>query len=66
VSLVTRVHGDTIGVCGSGLSRLPVRETAARLLHELLHHAGMGERPHDPDGLFPEQITRRVKRACRL
>ena len=66
VSMVTGVGEDTIGICGKGVGRMPVHDIAALLLHEVLHHAGMSERPYDQDGLFSEQITRLVKRACRL
>jgi hypothetical protein len=43
------------------------RNTAAVLLiHEALHHAGLGERPRDPDGPTPFQINRMVSKNCRL
>jgi hypothetical protein len=43
------------------------RFTAAMLLiHEALHHAGLGERPVDPNGPTSRQISRMVVRSCGL
>jgi hypothetical protein len=46
--------------------RLPDHAVAVMLLHEALHHAGLDEWPHDPRGLRPRAIDRRVRRACGL
>jgi hypothetical protein len=43
------------------------REAAAMILiHEALHHAGLGEWPHDPDALRSTQINRLVRKSCGL
>ncbi len=42
------------------------RDQAAHLIHEALHVAGMSEKPVDPNGLTPHEITVLVKAACRL
>ncbi len=42
------------------------RDQAAHLIHEALHIAGMSEKPIDPNGLTPHEITVLVKAACRL
>lgn len=42
------------------------RDQTAHLIHEALHIAGMSEKPFDPHGLTPHEITVAVKAACRL
>jgi hypothetical protein len=42
------------------------RRAAAVLLHEALHHAGLGEWPIDPDGPTPAEIDELVRDACGL
>ncbi len=42
------------------------RDQTAHLIHEALHIAGMSEKPVDPYGLTPHEITTAVKTACRL
>ena len=64
--LGTEVGGRTIGVCADDFQRLDRHHAAALMLHEVLHHAGMTESPHDPDALTSREITRLVKRACDL
>jgi hypothetical protein len=49
-----------------GFGRLADGNAAKLLIHEALHHAGLGEQPHDPDGPTPDQINRMVARSCGL
>jgi hypothetical protein len=46
--------------------RLSRHAAAISLVHEALHHAGLGEWPLTADGLTPHQINRLVARSCRL
>jgi hypothetical protein len=52
-------------VCSAfgGLSR---GAAAKILIHEALHHGGLGERPRDPDGPTPHQINRMIAKSCGL
>jgi hypothetical protein len=52
-------------VC-DGFARLPQREAAMILIHEALHHAGLSEYPHDPDGPRSTEINRLVRMSCGL
>jgi len=45
-------------------SSLPVERAAMTLLHEALHHAGLPERPADPDGMSAREIDATVSSAC--
>lgn len=47
-------------------SRISEKKGAMILIHEALHHAGMGERPNDPEGLTSKAINKLVEDACRL
>lgn len=49
-----------------GFGSLSRPQAAMLLLHEALHHAGLDEWPHDPDGLKPFEINRLVARSCGL
>jgi hypothetical protein len=66
-----RAHGFTI-VKGAptwlcqNFARLQDHRAAAVLLHEGLHHAGLNEWPHDPDGPRPRAIDKMVEDACDL
>jgi hypothetical protein len=59
----TLVGGGPTWLCRQ-FSRLSDRRAAAVLLHEALHHAGLDEWPHDPDGLTPAAIDEMVEGAC--
>jgi hypothetical protein len=59
----TIVGGAPTWVC-QRFARLNDRRAAAVLLHEALHHAGMGEWPNDPDGPTPAEIDELVADAC--
>jgi len=59
----TLVGGAPTWLCRR-FSHLSDERAAAVLLHEALHHAGMNERPHDPDGLAPRQIDKLVEESC--
>jgi len=66
---------DAIAFTGIGRSktrlcaefgRQPRQAVAMILIHEALHHAGMSERPHDPDALTSGQINSLVRTNCNL
>jgi hypothetical protein len=59
----TVVGGAPTWVC-QRFARLNDWRAAAVLLHEALHHAGMDEWPHDPDGPTPGKIDDLVAEAC--
>ncbi len=61
----TVVGSPQTRLCRS-FARQPVRRAASDLLHEALHWAGLSEKPLDPDGLTPGQITRMVQERCGL
>ena len=61
----TLVGGAPTWVCRR-FGQLNDRRAAKVLLHEALHHAGLDERPHDPDGLPPAAIDELVADACGL
>jgi hypothetical protein len=52
-------------VC-KGFASLPQRQAAMFLIHEALHHAGLGEWPHNSDALKSTQINRLVRKSCKL
>jgi hypothetical protein len=62
----TRLGTDRTTLCRDGFLRLDRQRGAVVLLHEALHVAGMGERPHHPRSLTPQEIDRMVKRSCGL
>ena len=47
-------------------SRISEKKGAMILIHEALHHAGLGEWPNDPKGLTSKAINNLVEDACRL
>jgi hypothetical protein len=59
----TLVGGAPTWLCRQ-FSRLSDRRAAVVLLHEALHHSGMDEWPHDPDGPTPAAIDEMVEEAC--
>jgi hypothetical protein len=59
----TLVDGGPVHVCRR-FDTLSDDEAAVVLLHEALHHAGLRERPQDPDGMEPSAISRMVRSAC--
>lgn len=59
------VGGAPTWVCRR-FARLSDSRAAVVLLHEALHHAGMGERPGDPSGLTPREIDELVTGSCLL
>jgi hypothetical protein len=63
VAAFTKVSGRTIRLC-PGFGVLPVPEATVILIHELLHTAGMSEKPLDPDGLLPQEINQLVAVSC--
>jgi hypothetical protein len=60
---VVEFEGRTIKLC-PGFGVLPVPKATVILIHELLHTAGMSERPLDPNGLLPQEINRLVAVSC--
>jgi hypothetical protein len=61
----TTVGGAPTFLCRR-FSKLPDRRAAMVLIHEALHHAGLDERPHDPEGPSSREINDMVSEACRL
>jgi hypothetical protein len=61
----TVVGGAPTWVC-QRFAKLNDRRAASVLLHEALHHAGMDEWPHDPNGLPPAAIDDLVEESCGL
>lgn len=59
----TLVGGAPTWVCQQ-FAQLNDRRAARVLLHEALHHGGLDERPHDPDGPTPADIDELVSDAC--
>jgi hypothetical protein len=59
----TLVGGAPTWVC-QRFAGLNDRRAARVLLHEALHHAGMDEWPHDPDGPTPAAIDELIEDAC--
>ncbi|MDD5563138.1 MAG: hypothetical protein PHQ91_05455 [Thermoanaerobaculaceae bacterium] len=64
VPAFTGVGGRRIRLC-PGFGLLSVPAAAVILIHELLHTAGMSEKPMDPNGLTPQEINRLVGTSCR-
>ena len=47
-------------------SRLTDKQAAKIIIHEALHHAGLGEWPRDPDAMRSTAINAMVKKRCGL
>jgi len=62
---LTGLHGRRTRLCGSFRSHSR-RDQVAFLIHEALHIAGLSEKPIDPGGMTPHEITQSVKLACGL
>lgn len=61
----TYVGGGPTWICRK-FWRLPDQRAAMVVLHEALHHAGLTERPRDPEGMTAAAISRMVTERCRL
>jgi hypothetical protein len=61
----TLVGGGPTWVCRD-FWRLTDREAAMIIIHEALHHAGLPERPGDPDAMTSAGINRMVIKNCGL
>jgi hypothetical protein len=61
----TMIGAQWTGVCRS-FAHITNLDAATVLLHEALHHAGVGEWPHDRTADRSRQITAEVGRRCRL
>jgi len=61
----TFVGGGPIWLCRK-FSRLTDKQAAMIIIHEALHHAGLSERPRDPDGMTSAGINRMVAKRCGL
>jgi len=59
----TLVGGAPTWLCRH-FSKLSDRRAAVVLLHEALHHAGLDEWPHDPEGMPPRAIDELVTTSC--
>jgi len=59
----TALGSHQIVLCPA-FATVSVNDAATVLIHEMLHHAGMGEKPVDPGGLTPEEINRLVQARC--
>jgi len=64
-SAYTLVGGGPIWVCRD-FSSLSDIQAAMVIIHEALHHAGLNEYPHDPDGMTAGDINRMVMKECGL
>jgi hypothetical protein len=61
----TYVGGGPIWLCRD-FSRLTDKKAAMIIIHEALHHAGLTERPEDPDAMPSAGINRMVSQKCGL
>jgi len=61
----TFVGGGPTWICRE-FWRLPDKRAAMVVLHEALHHAGLTERPRDPEGMTAAAISRMVTDRCGL
>ncbi len=61
----TLVGGGPTWVCRD-FWRLTDREAAMIIIHEALHHAGLPERPRDPDAMTSTAINKMVAKNCGL
>jgi hypothetical protein len=59
----TVVRSPATWLCPT-FERLMTDEAAVILIHEALHHAGLGERPPTPDAMTSEQINAMVTASC--
>ena len=57
--------GPTTWLCRD-FSRLNDKKAAMIIIHEALHHAGLTERPKDPQGMTSAGINRMVSKRCGL
>ncbi len=62
----TTVGGRDTYLCPRFFERLGRHREAATLIHEALHHAGLGEWPGQPDGPTPAEIDQMVFQSCNL
>ena len=63
VAAFTEVKSKRIRLC-PGFAVLSVPAAALILIHEVLHSAGLSEKPLDPNGLTPQEINRLVAVSC--
>jgi hypothetical protein len=61
----TFVGGGPTWLCRK-FSRLSEKQAAMIIIHEALHHAGLTERPRNPDGMTAAGINRMVSKRCGL
>lgn len=61
----TIVGGGPVWLC-RGFSRLTDNKAAMIIIHEALHHAGLTERPLDPEGMTSAAINDMVLTRCGL
>ncbi len=65
IAAYTLVGGGPIWVCRE-FSRMSDVQAAMVIIHEALHHAGLSEYPHDPDGMTSTIINQTVMKKCGL
>ena len=53
-------------LCAESFLKVGRHRGAVVLIHEALHVAGLGEHPHHPGALTPQEIDRMVGRSCGL
>jgi len=61
----TFVGGGPTWLCRK-FSRLTDKKAAMIIIHEALHHAGLTERPKDPNGMTSAAINQMVSKSCGL
>ena len=61
----TYVGGGPTWICRK-FWRLTDKQAAMVVIHEALHHAGLGEKPSDPNGMSVAAINRMVTKRCGL
>jgi hypothetical protein len=61
----TYVGGGPTWICRK-FWRLSDKQAAMVVIHEALHHAGLGEKPRDPNGMTVAAINRMVTKRCGL
>ena len=61
----TFVGGGPTWLCRK-FSRLSDKQAAMIIIHEALHHAGLTERPRDPNGMTSAGINKMVSKSCGL
>jgi hypothetical protein len=59
----TRLGSHVIRLCPA-FGTVSVNDAANTLIHEVLHHAGMSEKPADASGLTSAEINRLVELRC--